>query len=272
MISGVTQVSFGNISDQLVIFFGLGPLSLAILGFFYYRRSRAVKFAYTLIDSDSAGYASSWVEHSSSDPESANAIADLAATWERVKPSSAAPSKLQVHTQLSKLYRHAHVVNVWFQNVVKRWQQESNADPDAFKFTDIKEPARAIEKIRRTYFGVVARVTDVVRASIVVENVAAVNKILEVIANDPSVTILRGKNRFDVNYSAKTSGGYRDFQLLLRCTGADVPAAYKDDAKFVEECQMTCAEVQIHVKSILEFKNESGGHDGYTRFRKIMAQ
>ena len=104
-----------------------------------------------------------------------------------------------------------------------------------------------------------------------VNSIDEVDKILQIIATDKSVTIVRGKNRFDSEYPVSDSGGYRDFQLLLRCSGVEVPDHFKDDLGFVADCQGTFAEVQIHVKDILQFKNAQG-HEGYTRFRKIMAK
>ena len=47
---------YGVFTAQLVIYFGLGMLSLALLGYFYHKRTGAVKFAYTLIENDSDGY------------------------------------------------------------------------------------------------------------------------------------------------------------------------------------------------------------------------
>jgi ppGpp synthetase/RelA/SpoT-type nucleotidyltranferase len=212
-----------------------------------------------------------WCEHKT-DP----AIKRLAATWKLHKPKSTSKKKFKsghTHggpTRLSKLYRRAHVVNAWFQRAVEGWQRDCNS-ADEYTPIGIKHPDRAIEKIRRTYFGVVSRLTDAVRASIVVNSIDEVDNILKIIANDKSVTIVRGKNRFDPTYPVSDSGGYRDFQLLLRCSGVVVPAQFEDDLRFVADCQETCAEVQIHVKDILQFKN-SRGHEGYTRFRKIMAK
>lgn len=202
------------------------------------------------------------------------AIQRLAATWKLHTPTTNGKKKRfkngNTPTRLSKLYRHAHVVNAWFQKVVEGWQRQCNS-ADEYTPIDVKDPDRAIEKIRRTYFGVVSRLTDAVRASIVVDSIDEVDKILKIIASDKSVTIVRGKNRFDPKYPVSETGGYRDFQLLVRCSGVEIPGDLKDDVGFVADCQAICAEVQIHVKDILQFKN-TRGHEGYTRFRKIMAK
>lgn len=266
-LSGIVRAAYGQESlTMLLPGFALGPFCLLLLAYFYYKRTGAIKLAYSLIENDYSGYDLMWSEH-----KNHPAIKRLSSTWKLHQPTSNGNFKNgNMPTRLSKLYRHAHVVNTWFQKTVEGWQRQCSST-DEYTPIDVKDPDRAIEKIRRTYFGVVSRLTDAVRASIVVNSIDEVEKILSIIASDKSVTIVRGKNRFDPEYPVSDSGGYRDFQLLVRCSGVEVPAHFKDDLGFVAACQATFAEVQIHVKDILHFKN-TRGHEGYTRFRKIMAK
>ena len=56
-----------------------------------------------------------------------------------------------------------------------------------YSWVDIKAEERTIEKLRRSYFGRVEFILDVVRGSLIVDNVAEVKVLLEIICKDRDV-------------------------------------------------------------------------------------
>ena len=84
---------------------------------------------------------------------------------------------------------------MWLQLKCWKWLRALNLQ-SGFQWVDIKKVKRAIEKLRRTHFGIVRDLSDVVRASLVVDNFHAVHKLLfDIIVNDTDVKVVRGKNR-----------------------------------------------------------------------------
>lgn len=168
----------------------------------------------------------------------------------------------------------------------------SDSTAARWKHVPVKKPTRTFEKIRRSHGGRVSRVGDLVRASIVCDTIADVTKTLYIIMDDDAVQILRGKQRFSVDFDAATSAGYRDFQLSLVCGGVvvDTPSGGPSS----QECRKHIVEMQIHLRDVHDQKTKAEtevavdgagllesptrelqpltGHQRYTAFRTIMAK
>ena len=124
----------------------------------------------------------------------------------------------------------------------------------AYLPTPLKGRDRAAEKARNEYGGDAAGLLDVVRASLVCDDEAAVRGVVEHILDaysggDGAVRVLRYKNRF----RKKTFNGYRDglFNLLVAPPGVGGAAIV--------------VEVQVHLLRLFEFKRRT--HAYYEYFR-----
>jgi hypothetical protein len=105
LVSGIVRVAYGEESlTVLSIGFALGPFCLVLLAYFYYKRTGAIRLAYSLIEHHTSGYDLMWCEHKE-DP----AIQRLGATWKVHKPKSNGKKKFKNGntqggpTRLSKL-------------------------------------------------------------------------------------------------------------------------------------------------------------------------
>ena len=130
-----------------------------------------------------------------------------------------------------------------------------------------KRRKRAIEKVWRGYQGDATRLRDLVRCSLVFETVEHMEAAVDVILSDPSVQILRVKNRFAEGYDArKESCGYRDIQLNAVVTEQNFSA----DEIALGLHEHVC-EIQLHLQPIYELKNDEG-HKRYVTFRNQRAE
>ena len=173
---------------------------------------------------------------------------------------------------MGELFLYSYVVNIWFQTKCWLWMKQLGLQ-DRYSWTDIKQEERAIEKARRSYGGVVQYLLDIIRGSLVVDSLAQLEQLLDIIHADKDVQIVRGKNRFRSDVDVD---GYRDVQLVVRCKGFrfDVLPGYnaaRIPAIKAEICQKLCAEVQIHLSSFYDFKNEQS-HADYKKYRAIMGE
>lgn len=139
--------------------------------------------------------------------------------------------------RVASRYRHGFVVNIWLQDtLIADWRKQMGLGAGQ-EFCNIKNPERAWVKARRSYFGDVSRLTDVVRGEIILDTVEQLVKMLKIIREDLRVEVMRGKNRFlmtpvdeqraelgadtglepGVGGNVKERKGYRDIQLSLLC-------------------------------------------------------
>lgn len=126
----------------------------------------------------------------------------------------------------------------------------------------LKGPQRAVEKLSRSYQGKVSRLLDICRQSIIFEKPSELAACLRVIANDPDVSIARITNRFDREYNARKSLGYRDLNLNLRI---DTPETRALGA------ELHLCEVQMLPRKFSDLKS-SRGHKRYVAFRNARGQ
>jgi len=139
---------------------------------------------------------------------------------------------------------------------------------EEFKFThgvkwaQLKKPGRAFEKVMRKHRGDVSRVLDICRQSITFKTVQDVELCLKAIAADPTVKIVRLKNRMSLEDDARDTGGYRDCLINLRILEENAVALGLD----THVC-----EVQLILESFAKQKT-SDGHKRYVKFRNMKAE
>eukprot|EP00039_Didymoeca_costata_P000180 m.44483 g.44483 ORF g.44483 m.44483 type:complete len:1053 (+) comp10100_c0_seq2:215-3373(+) len=114
---------------------------------------------------------------------------------------------------------------------------------------------RIFEKAELCYNGNLRRVTDIVRRSFVFERFSHMAKFIDLLSKVKLFTIVRMKNRFSFKKfkHAKDTGGYRDFQIVVR----------------VNENRLLM-EIQLHIRDIYQIKvgeeEDSGGFTGHNRY------
>lgn len=160
--------------------------------------------------------------------------------------------KLQPSRSLLRIYRLGSALDAWFQDVARSWAEHCGAVHMAGR---IKSPDRALQKLYRTYHGRVPPLLDILRSTIVVDRVCEAHRVLNVaIANS---TVHDIKNRFDVDYTAEETNGYRDLNLHLSFPET-VGTPFEG---FVFE-------LQIHLRVIFDFKTDEG-HRRYIELRNL---
>ena len=130
------------------------------------------------------------------------------------------------------------------------------ASADDFKEAPIKTAKRAIEKVWRSYNGRPACLTDVVRTSMVCTSLEQMEGVASAIFADPTVQLIRVKNRFDPDYNSALTAGYRDISMNLRLTATD------------SEYAEMIFEVQIQYEAFYALKSDKG-HAKYAQFRDL---
>merc|ERR1712048_991030 len=109
----------------------------------------------------------------------------------------------------------------------------------------------------RSYIGDASRVTDLVRGSIVYQNIEELLAGLRVVVADESVRIQRIKNRFARGYNSTCSAGYRDVCIVLRLQSSETLASGTN---------LHLCELQLHLSAISDVKSEEG-HRRYVQWR-----
>jgi hypothetical protein len=100
--------------------------------------------------------------------------------------------------------------------------------PSGRDFEGIKDPKRTVEKVCRTYAGRCDQVLDLLRATVVADDLKQMGEVVRLLTDtakkfDERVTVHRIKNKFDA--AAQASGGFRNihFNLTLKhptCCGS----------------------------------------------------
>ena len=296
LVAGTGHESTGmNVVGCLII----AALAWGTLSVNLYRRRAATREAHVCVAGDVARYDVQWLTLLFAD-ETRKQLTELAAKWRHYGWNKSALVR-QPYSKLAELYRHAFVVNIWFQDtLIPDWREQMGLPTDQ-RFCNIKGPERAWVKCRRSYLGDVSRLSDVCRGEMVLQSVGELAKLLDIISADPRVEVMRGKCRFllgdldalrlaDMKAAEeeadrplvsqgtkpqprppvrKAAVGYRDIQLSLRCKGFVAPAAAGADPHFVATCQQHRAEFQLHLAEFKAIK-DSSGHEGYERYRILL--
>ena len=124
----------------------------------------------------------------------------------------------------------------------------------------VKSEERSLQKVTRDYAGDSSRLTDLVRATLVFENLPSLSRCVHHIATFPGVRIHRLKNRFSTSYDASTSAGYRDLCLVI---------SLETDATCSLGVQNHLCEIQLALKSIFAVKS-TDGHQRYIQWRNLI--
>ena len=130
-----------------------------------------------------------------------------------------------------------------------------------FVRADVKNEARAMQKVSRTYGGDWRSLSDLCRASLIFDTVTQLSACLEAIGKDQELLVVPAgdrKMRFRDSYAA----GYRDVQLTVTLDTKETRA---------RGVQQHRAEVQLHLAAFVALKTE-GGHKNYVRCRNLRAQ
>jgi hypothetical protein len=206
--------------------------------------------------------------------------AKLAAAQDTAKGKSVARPTFELEQrstaeQLVILLAQAWGLNDTFQNLANAWKAKlrGNGHLAAAGAPDEQEQGllpkrrkRAIEKVWRGYKGDATRLRDLVRCSLVFDSVEHLEAGIDVILTDPTVSILRVKNRFASTYNAEDSCGYRDIQLNAVVT----PQSFNDAEIELGLHEHVC-EIQLHLKPMYDLKNDAG-HKRYVKYRNERAE
>ena len=107
-------------------------------------------------------------------------------------------------------------------NTVIRWRDAQSPDGEGLvKWTTIKSVDRAFEKIYRSYNFDTRLLVDVVREAIAFEKFSDLIQCFASLAQDPSIRIVRIKNRLTKRYDKWKCGGYRSLLVNLQIDNPD---------------------------------------------------
>lgn len=141
----------------------------------------------------------------------------------------------QPHNNFDLLYQKAILGQSELETITQQIAHKSNA----YTFSSgLKSKQRAMRKITLKHAGKSERITDLARTSIVAQDIQALMKSFELLAQETQV--VRVKNRF-VNPKAS---GYRDLSVLLRLPESGL-----------------IAEVQLHLEAFSFIKNGEEHHN-----------
>ncbi len=157
-------------------------------------------------------------------------------------PSWRAHNITQPYNQLSVLYTNAFPAQ---QELNMLLETSALYSQSKALLPGIKSQQRAKTKIATELNGHTNKLTDIVRGSLVCDNISDLIKTYDFIAQHASV--LEVKNRF----SAPAASGYRDIKMLVRLNNSGL-----------------VAEVQLHLEAIAEIKNGEE-HDIYEMIQSI---
>jgi hypothetical protein len=176
--------------------------------------------------------------------------------------------------QLVVLLAQAWGLNRVFQDMADEWRlrtrsqsrQQLEQQEKAETTLLPKRRKRTIEKVWRGYRGDATRLRDLVRCSIVFDDIASLFAGLKLILGDDRIEVLRVKNRFAGEYDPTESCGYRDIQLNMVLKGCN----FDEDQKELGLHEHIC-ECQLHLACFYDQKDDLG-HAAYVRFRNCRAE
>eukprot|EP00929_Paragymnodinium_shiwhaense_P021832 TRINITY_DN14128_c0_g1_i1.p1 TRINITY_DN14128_c0_g1~~TRINITY_DN14128_c0_g1_i1.p1 ORF type:complete len:627 (-),score=117.80 TRINITY_DN14128_c0_g1_i1:149-2029(-) len=164
----------------------------------------------------------------------------------------------QLLTDLPLLYAQAYEINDHFQEKCSEWADGLGRHIDV----PPKSTTRAIQKMFRSYRGDAGKLLDLVRSSIVCRTLRDVAAVFDRVTKDPTVNIIRIKNRFDPAYNSKDSGGYRS--LLLNVIVVD-PFTRRTCS------DLHICEVEVQVLDIHKARSD-GAHQRFEAVRDMLAE
>jgi len=163
-----------------------------------------------------------------------------------------------------KAQKYAATCEGWFATTVGndmcvKWTDVVNKPfiKNKIKWGNVKNPERAIEKTLKSYGNDVSYLMDLCRQAVIFESVHDIVRCLKEIAKDPSVVVVRIKNRLDRNYDSSISAGYRDVVLNIRILTSETLRL---------GLETHVCELQLILKKFAELKHEEG-HKRYVIYR-----
>ena len=108
----------------------------------------------------------------------------------------------------------------------RRWSDiaKDQVSLRAMQWGQLKTRKRAVEKLFRSYSLEVSRLVDLCRQSLYFGNLDEILQCLKLIAEDPTVELLRVHNRLRPSFDASATAGYRDVLLNLKLRTQDTEA------------------------------------------------
>ena len=155
------------------------------------------------------------------------------------------------HNRVVSLFYFSKFANAVFQQYVNEW---SSAVPVTHaKNSPVKSPARAVQKLQRSYgLGNALRLLDLVRASIVCPDLHSLAQVVEIIHQDVNrVKVLREKNGWADGYVSPS--GYRNHQMIVQVLDVS--------------CAGFLCEIQLDLQKFHDEKNRPGG-SGHANYKK----
>jgi len=152
---------------------------------------------------------------------------------------------------LAHLFAEAREWSSEFRQITTKLAVESGCRlevPSGREFDGIKHPKRTVEKVCRVYAGRCERVLDLLRATIVADDVGQIYNVVQQLLRgfDARIAVKRIKNKFDKG--AKTKGGFRNIHIniLLKRPGSD------DNTGFLCELQVQHREMWKAERSMVD--------------------
>jgi len=144
--------------------------------------------------------------------------------------------EVQPINNFNVLYDHSIYAQMELENILNSASKESDSEA---VFSGIKNKERARNKINSSLNGKAEEITDIVRGTLIADNISDIINNYEYINKNSEV--VQVKNRFN----NPEPSGYRDIKILIRLP----------ESKII-------AEVQIHIRAIAKIKS-GAEHDVY---------
>ena len=243
------------------------------IGFFLWRRRcRALKTAEELRKKDAQRYNEKW-EELDAQPGFKDGLTKLADAWENAMETAERLKEIEQRgaSTVGELFEHADSLNdplqAKFHSLLSELKAKSGNLQEGTEHhpCDVKQEARALQKVHRSYGENWRRLTDLCRTSLVFPSLSAMAECLGAIAADSEIKVVRVNNnkmRFRRDYDATLTGGYRDVQLTIKLESPEAKARGKGAV-----CRHL-AEVQLHLDEFYSLK-QAGGHRVYVERRNM---
>ena len=160
---------------------------------------------------------------------------------------------------VSPFSAQAGALNAHYQDVVAARAATGGARCTA---AAIKSQARAIEKLYRSYNGNASRLVDLVRASVVYDDVGSLAAAIRTIRADPELIVVGKKNTLSLAHDSRTSAGYRNVALSILII---------DPFTTSLGLETHVCELQLGLKDIEALRNDTG-HANYIAWRDTNAE
>ena len=188
-----------------------------------------------------------------------SALARALGKLRRARALAGTAKPRQYVDDLAVLFAQAAALNGHFQDLVAARVAVAGGRGAA---AAVKSRARAIEKLYRSYNGDASRLVDLVRASVVYDDVAALATAIRTIRADPELVVVGRKNSLSLAHDSRTSAGYRNVALSILVI---------DPFTTSHGLETHVCELQLGLKDIEALRDDTG-HANYIAWRDINAE